>query len=70
MLVPQARAPDLCYHLSLTKLAVVFPIAQTLTFLSSPPVTRTPAVFRPIRTQRTSPACAANSTAYGIIAVH
>ena len=46
-----------------TSVAVVRPIAQTLTFLSSPPVANTPDVLRPIRTHRTSPLCAANSTA-------
>jgi hypothetical protein len=79
LLVPPRRVPGACganmcadntnpnKHMALralpTSVAVVRPIAQTLTFLSSPPVANTPDVFRPIRTHRTSPLCAANSTA-------
>lgn len=46
---------------ALTRTAVGFPIAQTLTFLSSPPVTSTPADFLPIFKQLTLEVCATNS---------
>ena len=39
------------------------PTAHMLTFLSSPPVTMTPADLRPMRRQLTVPACAGNSSA-------
>ena len=46
---------------ALTRTAVGLPIAQTLTFLSSPPVTNTPADFLPIFRQLTLEVCATNS---------
>jgi hypothetical protein len=44
-------------------MACGLPMAHMLTFLSSPPVTMTPLERRPIFTQFTVDACAANSSA-------
>jgi hypothetical protein len=60
-----ARAVSTAFEMfdSLTMIALAFPMAHTLTFLSSPPVTMTEPDLRPICKQLTSAPCATKSSA-------